>query len=380
MIACKSAQDANIPQLKYTTKPAPEWDALFIRNEGWFGGDGVFSFPIAGTDKSGKGSKQMIIFSDTMLGEIKDSTLQKGYHMINNSVSYMDGIIPTSENISFPIPQDKEGNDLSIFPVQLSQMEKDEYYWLGDGMVNPDNGSTYIFAYRVIDRPEWHDSIKFKFEILGGAFIILEKSDQFPYKNQRQIPIPFFHASKGHITSFGAGVFENTNTGGAEHPDGYLYFYGIRDPNKQVLVARVKPKDLEHFDEWRFYDGEHWVSDFKEATAIADSASNELSVSLLPNGEYALISQLSGIYPTVTMRTGPSPWGPFGPMSDLWDCRDALLEPEFFTYNAKAHPTLSAPGELLVSYNVNSFAFWNQIEQHPHLYRPRFFKLIFEEN
>ena len=32
-----------------------------------------------------------------------------------------------------------------------------------------------------------------------------------------------------------------------------------------------------------------------------------------------------------------------------------------------------APDKLLVSYNVNSFKFWDQIEDHPHLYRPRFF-------
>ncbi len=54
----------------------------------------------------------------------------------------------------------------------------------------------------------------------------------------------------------------------------------------------------------------------------------------------------------------------------------ALDEPEFFAYNAKGHPAISQPGELIVSYNVNSFAFWEQIESYPNLYRPRFFKII----
>jgi hypothetical protein len=79
------------------------------------------------------------------------------------------------------------------------------------------------------------------------------------------------------------------------------------------------------------------------------------------------------------MRVGESPVGPWGPVVNIWDCSEALEEPEFTVYNAKAHPSVSQPGELLISYNVNSLDFWNQIEDHPQLYRPRFFRLIWEE-
>ena len=45
---------------------------------------------------------------------------------------------------------------------------------------------------------------------------------------------------------------------------------------------------------------------------------------------------------------------------------------DFYTYNAKAHPNLSKPGEILISYNVNSFDFLDDIVKHPYHLRPRF--------
>ena len=45
---------------------------------------------------------------------------------------------------------------------------------------------------------------------------------------------------------------------------------------------------------------------------------------------------------------------------------------DFYAYNAKAHPNLSKPGEILISYNVNSFDFLDDIVKHPYHLRPRF--------
>lgn len=44
----------------------------------------------------------------------------------------------------------------------------------------------------------------------------------------------------------------------------------------------------------------------------------------------------------------------------------------FYTYNAKAYPHLSKPGELLISYNVNAFNFEEKFHMYPHHLRPRF--------
>ena len=145
--------------------------------------------------------------------------------------------------------------------------------------------------------------------------------------------------------------------------------------SKKLLVSRVLPEDFEDFAAWRFWNGQSWDNDYLKADAITDSVSNELSMTPLPNGQYLLVFTAGVVDQTVDIRIGETPLGPFGPVTSVWDCSEAIEEPEFFAYNAKAHPSLSKPGELLISYNVNSFAFWDQVRDYPNLYRPRFFKL-----
>ena len=151
--------------------------------------------------------------------------------------------------------------------------------------------------------------------------------------------------------------------------------YGVQGSDKSLLVARVLPKHLEHFDKWRYWDGATWNGDLSKIAGVTDKVSNELSVSPLPDGRYALVFQVGTIGTTIGMRIGSSPVGPFGPIIKLWDTTEALVQQNFFAYNAKAHPSLSGPGELLISYNVNSFDFLNDIKRHPNLYRPRFIKV-----
>ena len=96
----------------------------------------------------------------------------------------------------------------------------------------------------------------------------------------------------------------------------------------------------------------------------------------LPDGRFLLVFQVAGISDKVGMRIGTSPVGPFGDIHELW------VTPEYaeglLPYNAKAHPALSRPGELLISYNTITADFWNDIRKDAHIYRPRFIRLVFE--
>ncbi len=377
LMSCGQKPDQET-EFQYTVVAAPEWDALFKRDSGWFGGDGIFAIPRNGIEyqEVEDSTENMILFSDTMFGEIDEGELKEGFTMVNSSVAYMQGKNPNEANISFHVDQDSSGKRQALFPMNLMPAEKGEYYWLGDGFVNPSDNNTYIFAYRVVDKPEYP---VFGFDIIGGAIIKLSADDRFPFRKQEQVELPFFYTVKPQVFgSFGAGILVNTRSSKVPNPDGYIYVYGVLDPGKKLLVSRVLPDQFESFEEWRFWDGSVWVADYLQAAAITDRVSNELSVTPLPNGKYLLVFTAGGTDPTVDMRIGESPVGPFGPLISIWDCSDALEQPEFFAYNAKAHPSLSQPGELLISYNVNSFAFWDQVRDYPNLYRPRFFKLIYE--
>src|SRR5690606_36273750 len=158
---------------------------------------------------------------------------------------------------------------------------------------------------------------------------------------------------------------------------GFLYVYGVQGKAKKLVADRVKPRNIEDFDSWEFYNGSDWSGEIAEVAAIADSVSNELSVVPIANGQFALIYQYGGIYPEIMMQVGPSPVGPFGPRQIIYRTSDEVDDPDLFTYNAKAHPAISKPGELLVSFNVNSFQFFDVIESKPNLYRPRFIRITF---
>ena len=371
-------KDTSITELKFTVQEAPEWTNLFKRTSGWFGADGIFAIPVNGVDTAGSAADKetMLLFSDTLIGQIKDGKVtSEDYKMINNSVAILKGVEPSAENLSFHWANDGAGRLRSIFVPKTPNTQAGDYYWLGDGFVNTaKNNNTYIFGYRVRNT----GAETFGFQEVGNTLIILPAGSKPPFTNQRQIDTPLFIPGNADSDygSFGAGIFVNTKEAGAPDPDGFVYVYGMRGKAKNVMVARVKPAQFEDFSQWRFWDGATWNADINSVGYIADRASNELSVTPLPDGRYAMVFQTDGIGKTVGLRLGLTPIGPFGPIITLWDAsNDVKMDKDYISYNAKVHSNLSKPGELLISYNINSFDFFKDILVDPNLYRPRFIRV-----
>ncbi|WPV65995.1 DUF4185 domain-containing protein [Chitinophaga sp. LS1] len=354
-------------QAQYKVEEAPEWSALFIRNNGWFGGDGIYSIPFNGVENR-RSDSLLFIFSDSMIGTIENDSLQPGSRMIHNSVAIWNG-----HEMQFSWPENEQHEAISVFEPGTPLTEKNDYYWLGDGFVNQEQDNTlYIFGYRIRNVSQE----AFGFREVGNTLIKISKGTTPPFTKYGQMDTPFFFTDKsGQIGSYGAGIYVNTKKAGAPAPDGYVYIYGVHGMEKGMVVARVKPAEFDHFDQWRFYNGKTWVKEMNKAVDVTNKVSNELSVSPLPDGKYALIFQDGGLSTTIGMRVGTTPIGPFGPVIKLWDCSKDAEEKTYVMYNAKAHPGISAPGELLISYNVNSVEFFNDLQKHPHLYRPRFLRL-----
>lgn len=377
----KSPEKEVDKKVTYTVARAPEWTALFKRDSGWFGGDGIFAIPLSGVDSQKEVSDDTVlfVFSDTMVGEIEDGKLQPGYKMVNNSMARISGGTANKENIEFLVAKDGENNPATLFTPQTPDSHPDDYYWLGDGFVNQQKGGdTYLFAYRIRNT---NDGSQFPFKEVGNALLVLPNGSQFPFEDARQLDIPFFASTGGDApyVSFGVGVLANTPEAGVPNGDGYVYVYGVHGMDKQMVAARVKPEDIEDFSQWEFWGGEQWSNEVENLAAINDSVSNELSVTPIGDNLYALVYEYSGIYPEIMMQFGPSPIGPFGSRQEIYNTRNDVDDPDLFTYNAKAHPAISKPGELLVSYNVNSFKFFDIIESKPNLYRPRFIKILFNK-
>mgnify|MGYP001255354797 CR=1 FL=1 len=374
-LTAQTAVEADTPGLsdiEFTVTEASEWTALFKRNTGWIGADGIFSIPLNGKrhHSGDPASETAFIFSDTLIGEISDGNLQPGWSMVNNTIAYLKGTRPVADSIRFEWSTDNNNRPISLFTPGLPSADEGDYYWLGDGFVNTElDSSIYIFAYRMRNLDpdqEW------SFAEMSTDLIVLPKNSTVPFSEQRQIETPLRFKEGG----FGAGILVNTDAGGAPRPDGFIYVYGVRNQEKNLMIARVLPEDFENFDAWRFWDGDGWSTDIERVKNVVSRVSHELSVTPLPDGRYALVFTRDTLSPVVGMRLAPTPYGPFGPIIEVYET-DVMEQNNIIAYNAKAHPSLSAPGELLISYNVNAFDFMNEISKDPNLYRPRFIRLKF---
>ncbi len=378
--ALPSPSQDNQSEAKSMSTYASDWNALFHRQSGWFGGDGIFGIPMDGKEfvPAGPQTRTLFVFSDSVIGETKGGKVKKGdFKMIHNLVAFLEGPGPEEEKFEFYWPEDETGTPVSLFEPQTPNTQPGEYYWLGDGFVNVDADSTlYIFAYRVQDVPT---GSFFEFEQTGVSLIAIPPGSEPPFREQRQLDTPFFFPipdGSAKVT-FGSGIFVNTASAGAPAPDGYIYVYGVAGLGLNLYVARTRPASFEDFGSWKFWDGEGWTADRGKIKPITNSVSHELSLSPLPDGRYILAHQRYGMLPEVAVQVAKSPVGPFFPMKDIWACPEVNEDLDYFVYNAKAYPHLSAPGELLVSYNVNSFDFFVDILNDAQLCRPRFIRLKF---
>ena len=361
---------------KFTVENAPEWTNLFVRNKGWFAADGIFSIPITGKAKKNKNEldSTMLIFSDTYIGDVKNGVPLPGNSMVNNTVAYLKGIEPIPENITFCYKKGDMGKPETFFVPQTSSIVKPTLFWLGDGFENKElNNTVYIFGYKV----ERTGPGVFDFIQTGVSLIAIPTGTKPPFVEHRQIETSL-HINTDQLGqgNFGSGILVNTKWAKAVAPDGFIYVYGCVGKDKNLVVARVKPVDFETRNEWRFWDGHSWNKDINNLVAITQSVSDELSMTPLPDGRFILIFQVLGLSDKVGMRIAESPTGPFSNITEIWTTPE--WKEGIWTYNAKAHPHLSKPGELLISYNTITPDFWNDIQKNANIYRPRFIKLKFE--
>ena len=356
----------------YIVTPADEWTKLFKRTSGWFGGDGIFSFSMNGVE-SGKNplDSLAIYFSDTFIGDVVKGKPQN-FSMVHNSLAKPSKDNFDKQDLTFYYRTNIEGKPTSFFKPKV--MKEDSYFfWLGDGFVNIDiDSSIYIFAYHV----QWTGKNVFDFTEPGVSILKIKNNTPFPFKDYQQMITPFHleHPSWGYV-NLGAGIYVNTDWAGAQYPDGFIYVYGCMDKDKKLVVARVKSDKFESFTDWEYWDGKNWQDKSNNIAPITNNVSNELSVTPLNDGRYLLVFQFMGISDTVACRVGASPWGPFGDIIELYKTPESANG--LLTYNAKAHPVLSDPNKLLISYNTISYDFWNDIKDDAHIYRPRFIRLEF---
>ncbi len=354
---------------------ASDWDALFDRTSGWTGADGIYSIPLSGRDAQGSVGpldQTLFVFNDTFIGNVSSTGARlAGSTLVNNTLAVLRGGKPDPSAIQFywrTVAGQPEAEFVPTTPSTVSG----QWYWPMDGIAT--QGKLYLFAMRM----QRGTGGAFDFAVAGVSLIKLDLHSPDPIGTQVQIETPLHVVptdGRGELI-FGAGIMANTVEAGALAPDGYVYVYGTQnDPlNKKLIVARVQPDRIEDFTQWQFWTGTTWSSRPDAAAPLTDRVSSELSMTQLSDGRFVLVFQKDTLSADTAIRTAAGPLGPFSPLVVVWHCPEAAAYPQAYCYNAKAHPHLSAPGELLVSYNVNTFSFAANLAN-ADIYRPRFLRL-----
>lgn len=359
-------------QTTFAAVPAPEWSSLFDRSSGWTGADGIYTIPINGVDAIGSatsGSRTLFLFSDTFIGDVNaQGQRMAGTTIVNNTMALLHGNQPDPSKIRFYYPI-VNGDPAAVLIPDTPDTQPGDWYWLQDGIAV--NGKVHVFTLRM----KTGGGGVFNFAVAGVAYA--SKSLAEPRAKWIQNDAPLFlpaNDARGDLI-FGTAFMPNTAEAGAPEPDGFIYIYGTQnDLSKKLIAARVTPGQFEDFAAWRYWNGSDWGADINACAPITNRVSSELSVTPIGGGKYMAVFQLDGLSDNVAVRIGDTPVGPFGPARIIWYCPESEITPNTYIYNAKAHPHLSAPGELLISYNVNTFEFVEHF-QIADIYRPRFIRL-----
>jgi hypothetical protein len=343
-----------------TVEALPQYDALFSNEDGWTGGDGVYSVLL---------NQHTIawLFGDSWIGQIKN-----GRHinatLVNNSVAIQSGRSPAEAEIDFYFGRAGDGSPAAL----MRPADGRGWFWVFDGVMTAKG--LYLFLIQV---ERTAGNAVFDFKVIGAWLGQVENPKDPPSQwRVRQFKIPWveFSASRGIL--WGSALIQVKD---------FLYIYGTTEdrqnavPQKHMILARVPMSMLADFSRWRFYADGYWVSDFRRASRLCENVPHEYSVSYLPAlKQFALVYSQDGLSENILARLSPDPQGSWSDPIQLYKCPEADWDDSIFCYAAKAHAILSeVPDALVITYIANSVDF-NKTANDVRLYRPRFLRATFK--
>jgi hypothetical protein len=336
-------------------RPAQDLNALFERNEGWTGGDGVASVPLAP-------GRILWLFADTWVGKVKDGK-RVNATIVNNTAVVQDGI-GEKPAMRFFVRRDASGKAIALLTPQRGAG------WFWPQAAAFDGKRLYVFLTQV-ERTGAGGA--FGFRLTGQSLGIVSNPLEAPTQwHVEQRKLPFTEIGAKRELTFGAALLTE-----GEH----LYIYGVDDiaqgqwRHKNMVLARAPLASVADFRTWCFYREGNWITDAAKAGQLVSGVGNDYSVTYHARlKSYVLVSTENGLSPNIIARIAPAPWGPWSSPAIVYNCPEAGWNKNIFCYGGRAHPELVRDDdELVISYVANSFDFW-QVARDARLYWPRFIR------
>lgn len=288
---------------------------------GWVGGDATNSVALPD-------GRECWIFSDTIT-----ASSASGLTFVHNSIVVTGRGRPRV--ITDPMPQPSP----------------DSYYWAGAAHIH--GSQVWEIAERIVQTGPGLWDFQFDGDYLAKINI----------SNWRLASITPLAGTTGAI-----------NWGVAMLDDGpYTYIYGSESEglDSWMHVARV-PKGRLNMP-WSYYTSSGWAPNSAASSLrLLPGVATAFSVINLPAGRgIRVISQLPMMGQAIYSWRAASPVGPFSMRRTIYNT--GSFGTRSYTYNTLAHPELTADGQMLFSFNVNSFDALSPTTAT--LYRPRFFRV-----
>lgn len=375
--------------------PDNGWNAVFDRRDGWTGADG------AATVALGDG-RVLWLFGDTWIGSIRGGKRQPGATMVNNSIA----VHSVEQSAGWKIPDSKAvhfywgANDAAGRPTAWavppratsgvpSTGERREWFWPAGGGLAVDGPATsrrlYLFFFRVCSNPRGQGV--WTFTVVGSALGVVDNM-ALPADRWKMRLLNFPHSlqpteKRGEPAdaemTWGMAACLGAKEGNRQPQNAFIY--GIRKMgllNDSLVLARAPAAAIDRFQDWTFYAGKNsWASTAAAAAPLANGLVSEFSVERLQKGDrstWVLLQSEPLLGKRIFLRTAPRPQGPWSTPQFVATVPDVERSRSYFTYAAKGHVALSRPGELLITYLVNSNQFADLMTD-TDIYRPKFLRV-----
>lgn len=339
------------PPVVKSAAPAPDLDALFDQADGWIGADGAYSVVLS--------PKRILwLFSDTWVGQIREGR-RTDATIVNNSVGVQEGL---GERLSYSIARSPDGKPKAL----IVPADRHGWFWLQAGVAERNRLLLFLNQVEKVD-----GNSVFGMRSVGLWLGTVANADEPPGSwRVEQVKMPNAVFSNDRMLAWGAAALRVGND---------LYVYGTDEhrgtgpPNRRMVIARVPTALVSSFAAWRYFCDGVWAEDFRKVSSIAGGVASDYSVTLFGK-RYLAVYTDGGLSPRIMGRMADRPWGPWSAPAVLYECPEMSRDKKLFCYGAKAHPGLSSGQDLVVSYVVNSFDFW-QVAREAKLYWPRFVRV-----
>jgi hypothetical protein len=348
---------------------APDWERVFTRKEGWTGADGAATVALPR-------NRVLWLFGDTWIGPVVGGRHGPGSTMVSNTIA-VSPVSRSPAEIRFLWSEATGKPAAWAIPAQAA-----EWYWPASGGVlvprAEGGGERLLLFMSRMARIDTTESV-WNFRARGTSVLIVDNpADEPEVWRTSQRSLTALSTDKGtRVLMWGAGAaMVPGRTPGSED----VLILGIDETNvfdKKLVAARAPCETVERLETWRFWDGRGWGEGQDASAAVADGLSSEISLHRMEVGGrdcMVVVYSEGNLGAGILARTCRYPDGRWSAPVRLYTCPEPGADTRVFAYSAKAHPELSRPGELLVSYSVNSTDFRDVVE-HADTYRPRFVRV-----